>query len=116
MKPVYCVKTVVCAIALVFSSLTVSYAEEVEEKERRTFSDRAFFFYQEHVSSRDGPRCPYYPTCSEFALRAVKKHGFVKGLFMTTDRLMREYPGMHKAENYPVTRKHGVEGFYDPVP
>jgi putative membrane protein insertion efficiency factor len=107
---------VLLAIFCVLFAVALSGAGEIEKKEEKTFPDRLFRFYKEHISSKDGPRCPFYPTCSRFGLKAVKKHGFIKGLFMTTDRLMREYPGMHKADNYPVIRKYGVDRLHDPVP
>ncbi len=45
--------------------------------------------------------CRYYPTCSEYMLDAVVKHGCVKGVWMGLKRLGRCHP-FH-------------EGGYDPV-
>lgn len=47
-------------------------------------------FFQEYVSPGDGPRCALYPTCSEYGLQALKKHGLMRGLVMTFDRLLHE--------------------------
>ncbi|WP_022663771.1 membrane protein insertion efficiency factor YidD [Desulfospira joergensenii] len=46
-------------------------------------------FYQEHISPIDGARCPMHPTCSEYAGKAIQKHGPVLGWIMACDRLVR---------------------------
>ena len=48
------------------------------------------------------PACRFYPTCSEYALEAIKKHGSLKGLYLTVRRLLRCHPL--------------CEGGFDPVP
>ncbi len=37
--------------------------------------------------------CRFEPTCSEYAMGAVRKHGVVRGLWLTTRRLLRCRPG-----------------------
>ena len=46
-------------------------------------------FYKTIVSATDGERCPMYPSCSTYASRAFKKHGFFMGWILTCDRLIR---------------------------
>ncbi|HZS52781.1 MAG TPA: membrane protein insertion efficiency factor YidD [Bryobacteraceae bacterium] len=36
--------------------------------------------------------CRFYPTCSEYMLDAVKKHGVLKGIWMGLKRLGRCHP------------------------
>jgi len=36
--------------------------------------------------------CRFYPTCSEYMLEAVAKHGVIKGVWMGTKRLCRCHP------------------------
>ena len=34
--------------------------------------------------------CRFYPTCSNYAIEALEKHGFVRGSYLTIKRLFRE--------------------------
>jgi uncharacterized protein len=58
--------------------------------------------YQRIISPWIGPKCRYTPTCSQYAIEALKKHGPVKGLWLTMKRVSRCHPW-------------GGSG-YDPVP
>ena len=44
------------------------------------------------ISPLYGPVCKYYPTCSEYALEALKIHGAIKGSAMAAWRIMRCNP------------------------
>jgi putative membrane protein insertion efficiency factor len=46
--------------------------------------------------------CRYYPTCSEYMLEAVAKHGAAKGVWMGLKRLGRCHP-FHEGGYDPVT-------------
>lgn len=59
-------------------------------------------FYKACISPYTPPSCRYTPTCSEYALQALRKHGPVKGLWLAVKRIMRCHP-------------FGGSG-YDPVP
>ena len=48
-----------------------------------------FLFYKFAISSQDYNRCAFHPSCSEFGLLAVKKHGALIGMLATLDRLQR---------------------------
>lgn len=50
---------------------------------KRTLSPLFAFF---------GARCRHYPTCSEYAGEAFKRHGAVKGGMLTISRLSRCHP------------------------
>ncbi len=58
--------------------------------------------YQRFLSPLLPRCCRYYPTCSAYALQAVRRHGVVKGLGLGAWRLLR---------CNPLT-----DGGYDPVP
>jgi putative membrane protein insertion efficiency factor len=46
--------------------------------------------YQVYISPIYGGRCPMYPTCSQYSIEAIKKHGPLLGSLMTVGRLMHE--------------------------
>ena len=45
--------------------------------------------YQTYLSKVDGNRCQMEPSCSTFCIDALKKHGFLLGWIMCSDRLVR---------------------------
>jgi putative membrane protein insertion efficiency factor len=49
-------------------------------------------FYQRFISPLFGPRCRFYPSCSEYALQAVQKYGAIRGSCMAAWRLLRCNP------------------------
>lgn len=60
-------------------------------------------FYRKYISHLKGHgTCIFYPTCSEYAIQAYEKYGFLKGTALTIWRILR---------CNPFSR-----GGYDPVP
>lgn len=51
--------------------------------------------YQWTISPLLGPRCKYYPSCSNYGLQAVRRHGAVKGLALAVWRVLRCNPWSH---------------------
>ena len=45
--------------------------------------------YQVVLSSQDGPRCMFHPSCSEYAKQALIMHGAVAGSLLAIDRYLR---------------------------
>jgi uncharacterized protein len=68
--------------------------------------------FKNYISPVDGDRCPCYPTCSQYALEAVRKHGALIGTVMAFDRLIHETDEMHMA---PLIRVYDSYRYYDPV-
>ena len=58
--------------------------------------------YQLGVSPLLGPRCRFYPSCSQYALEAIAAHGSLRGCWLAVRRLARCHPFQ--------------SGGYDPVP
>lgn len=48
--------------------------------------------YQRLVSPFLGPRCRFYPSCSQYAKEAVLKHGVLRGSALALGRLARCHP------------------------
>ncbi len=59
-------------------------------------------WYQRSVSPLSGARCKYMPTCSQYAVEAIARHGAIKGGALAIWRILR---------CNPFSR-----GGYDPVP
>jgi conserved hypothetical protein YidD len=49
-------------------------------------------FYQRRISPMTGPSCRYYPTCSNYMIDAINKHGAFLGFTMGIARILRCHP------------------------
>lgn len=58
--------------------------------------------YQRFISPLLGPRCRFAPSCSQYAVEALRTHGAIRGLWLSVRRLARCHPFN--------------PGGYDPVP
>ena len=45
-------------------------------------------FYRKYLSPLKGTKCPYIPTCSQYGLEAIEKHGAFKGSIHTIWRIL----------------------------
>lgn len=59
-------------------------------------------FYQLSISPLLPPSCRFTPTCSQYAIEAITRHGIIKGTYLAIRRILRCHPW-------------GGSG-YDPVP
>lgn len=59
-------------------------------------------FYQLVISPVLPKSCRYTPTCSQYSIEAIQKHGILKGVYLGTKRILSCHPW-------------GGSG-YDPVP
>jgi putative membrane protein insertion efficiency factor len=57
--------------------------------------------YRKYISPLKGTKCPYYPSCSEYGLEAVKRYGAFKGSALTLYRIIRCNP-LSKGGTDPV--------------
>ena len=58
--------------------------------------------YQKFISPALPPSCRFTPSCSQYALEAVAKHGALRGTWLAARRLVRCHPFN--------------PGGYDPIP
>jgi putative membrane protein insertion efficiency factor len=68
--------------------------------------------YQVVLSSQDGPRCMFYPSCSEYAKQAISERGVVAGTLLAVDRYLR-CNGVDR-DLYPYDAR--LRKLLDPVP
>ena len=59
-------------------------------------------FYRKNISPLKVPCCRFTPTCSEYAIQAIKTHGAIKGTLLSVWRILRCNPF--------------CKGGFDPVP
>ena len=52
----------------------------------------ALRFYKRCLSPLLPSACRFYPTCSEYMMQAVAKHGVMRGVWMGTKRLAKCHP------------------------
>ncbi len=57
--------------------------------------------YQLLLSPLLPPSCRFYPSCSQYALEAVTRHGALRGGWLAARRLVRCHP-FHPGGNDPV--------------
>jgi len=60
------------------------------------------YFYKYAISPMTSASCRHFPSCSEYAVEALKIHGPVRGIYLATKRILKCHPW-------------GTYG-YDPVP
>lgn len=48
--------------------------------------------YQLTISPWLGPTCRYYPSCSNYMIQSIEKHGFVRGAWRGLRRIARCHP------------------------
>jgi uncharacterized protein len=65
--------------------------------------------YQRFISPLIAPRCRYYPTCSAYAVDAIRSYGVARGLILAGWRLLRCNPlsrgGIDPVENQSLFRQ-----------
>jgi uncharacterized protein len=52
-------------------------------------------FYQRFISPAIPQRCKYHPSCSEYAVQAIRTYGVLRGLVLAAWRLLRCNPWSH---------------------
>lgn len=61
--------------------------------------------YQLIISPMLGPRCRFNPTCSNYAIEAIKVHGIAKGCWLSAKRVLKCHP-LNNGGDDPVPPKH----------
>ncbi|PJG85683.1 membrane protein insertion efficiency factor YidD [Conservatibacter flavescens] len=63
--------------------------------------------YQYVISPLIGPRCRFYPTCSQYGIEALKTHGMLKGSWLTLKRVLKCHP-LNAGGHDPVPPKKSI--------
>lgn len=66
----------------------------------RTIAVAPLRFYQRAISPAIPRRCKYHPSCSEYAVTAIRRFGILRGLVLAAWRLLRCNPWSHGGVDY----------------
>lgn len=61
--------------------------------------------YQRFISPMLGPHCRFNPTCSTYAIIALKRFGLIKGSWLTLKRILKCHP-LNQGGEDPVPLKN----------
>ncbi len=61
--------------------------------------------YQRFLSPLLAPRCRYYPTCSDYAVRSIERFGILRGSVLAAWRLLRCNPLSRGGFDYPEDQR-----------
>ena len=66
-------------------------------------------FYQKYISKKT---CMYIPSCSQYTLEAIEKHGFIIGVFYGACRILRCTPWCKGGLDKVPDKKSDVKWVY----
>ena len=68
--------------------------------------------WQRAVSPLLGPRCRFYPSCSEYGAQAIQRFGIIRGCVLAAWRILRCNPMSRGGFDYPEDQRlfHGPAG------
>ncbi|MBI2441918.1 MAG: membrane protein insertion efficiency factor YidD [Lentisphaerae bacterium] len=90
------------------AKLSVSSADSMAE----TVCFMFLKLYQDGLSSLGTVKCPMHPSCSNYCIQTIRKHGAPIGIMMTAERLIHE---ADEKKHAPMIRAYGKLRFFDPV-
>ena len=62
-------------------------------------------FYQRFISPAIPQRCKYHPSCSQYSVTAIRRYGILRGLVLSTWRLLRCNPCSHGGVDFVEDQK-----------
>jgi putative membrane protein insertion efficiency factor len=76
-------------LALALGLATIARADERDSTRTHDPATAAIRFYQRYLSPLRHGRCHFSPSCSQYALEAIRKYGVIEGTARAADRLVR---------------------------
>lgn len=95
------------------ASAQATQSQEMDHPLKLPFDPGAMLIrvWQQGLTSQDGPTCPFYPSCSEYARIAIERYGTFWGWALGMERYMRDH---RWSDEFPYPEYRGY--LYDPVP
>ena len=70
--------------------------------------------YQKTVGGLYPFKCPFYPSCSNYCRECLDRYGSVRGIMMTSDRLLRCHIRASSTKAYDIISENGAARLLDP--
>ena len=81
----------VCCVILILGMLAfmIDVTKSPEKQLSVKLTIQAIQIYQQNISPKlqNKVKCVYQISCSDYAVMAIEKHGFVKGLYLSVGRI-----------------------------
>jgi putative membrane protein insertion efficiency factor len=71
----------------------------------RTAAVAPIRFYQRFISPGIPSRCKYHPSCSQYAVEAIRHYGILRGVVLAAWRLLRCNPWSHGGVDFVQDQK-----------
>jgi putative membrane protein insertion efficiency factor len=71
----------------------------------RTIAVAPVRFYQRAISPGLPQRCKYHPSCSQYAVGAIRRYGILRGAVLAAWRLLRCNPWSHGGVDFVEDQK-----------
>jgi putative membrane protein insertion efficiency factor len=71
----------------------------------RTVAIAPIRFYQRAISPGIPSRCKYHPSCSQYAVDAIRHYGILRGVVLAAWRLLRCNPWSHGGVDFVQDQK-----------
>ncbi len=100
-------RPLIIIIASVILVSTLLFLDTKRKPEKQATSAAYIYFveiYQANISPlmADYVNCRYIPTCSDYSIEAVQKHGFPEGVKLSVKRISSCQPDVPKGTHDPV--------------
>ncbi|HEU0025448.1 MAG TPA: membrane protein insertion efficiency factor YidD [Thermoleophilaceae bacterium] len=74
-------------------------------KALRALATAPINFYRRAISPGLPSRCKYHPSCSAYAVEAIRRHGVLRGFVLAAWRLLRCNPWSHGGVDFVEDQK-----------
>jgi putative membrane protein insertion efficiency factor len=71
----------------------------------RTIASAPVRLYQRAISPVIPARCKYHPSCSEYAVEAIRRYGVLRGVVLAAWRILRCNPWSHGGVDFVDDQK-----------
>jgi putative component of membrane protein insertase Oxa1/YidC/SpoIIIJ protein YidD len=100
----------VASDSILLSHAVIENRYTVNKQQYRTviynIPKQLLYFYKSTISQQLSAHCEFEPSCSTFSDAAIEQFGFLKGFFLTADRLSRCGVSFSETPHYLINRNN----------